>query len=98
MHKINFTCLFLLFTFANTILFAQHNRETILFNDGWKFHKGDVTNAEKPALTDADWRQVDLPHDWSIEGPYDQQWASATAYLPAGTLSSFIARQAEQPG
>lgn len=27
---------------------------------------------------------VMLPHDWSVEGPFDQKWASATAFLPAG--------------
>ncbi|MBD0278814.1 MAG: hypothetical protein ICV81_12760, partial [Flavisolibacter sp.] len=68
----------------STTLPAQQARLTILFNDGWKFHKGEVSNGDKPTLNDADWRQVNLPHDWSIEGPFDEQWASATAYLPAG--------------
>jgi beta-galactosidase len=27
---------------------------------------------------------VDLPHDWSIEGPYSAKNAAGTAYLPAG--------------
>jgi beta-galactosidase len=63
-------------------LFAQ--RQTILFNDGWRFYKGDVTNGYTATLNDANWRTVDLPHDWSIEGPFDEQWASATGYLPAG--------------
>lgn len=82
MKKINF--IFLTFIFINTTLYAQQTRQTILFNDGWKFYKGDVTNPDEPSLNDAKWRQVDLPHDWSIEGPYDEKWASATAYLPAG--------------
>jgi hypothetical protein len=67
-----------------TVLPAQQTRQTILFNDGWKFYKGDISNANQPAFNDAGWREVDLPHDWSIEGPFDEQWASATAYLPAG--------------
>jgi beta-galactosidase len=25
-----------------------------------------------------------LPHDWSIEGPFSDEWASATGYLPGG--------------
>ena len=54
------------------------------FNDGWKFYKGDVPNAEAPAFNDYDWRGVTLPHDWSIEGPFDPQWASATGFLPGG--------------
>lgn len=55
-----------------------------LFNDTWKFYKGDVAGGEKLAFDDKDWRIVDLPHDWSIEGPFSDQWASGTGYLPAG--------------
>jgi beta-galactosidase len=59
-------------------------RETRLFNENWKFFKGDQANAFLTTYNDNDWRSVDLPHDWSIEGPFDTKWASATAYLPAG--------------
>lgn len=55
-----------------------------MFNSNWKFHKGNIENADKADFNDDNWRQLDLPHDWSIEGPFDEQWASATAYLPAG--------------
>lgn len=55
-----------------------------MFNDNWKFYKGDVSNADQISFDDSGWRTVDLPHDWSIEGPFDEQWASSTAYLPAG--------------
>ena len=54
------------------------------FNDGWKFYKGDVPNAEAPAFNDYDWRGMTLPHDWSVEGPFDPKWASATGFLPGG--------------
>ncbi len=43
---------------------AQKN---ILFDDGWRFHRGDLLNAESVNFDDNDWRQIDLPHDWSIE-------------------------------
>lgn len=64
--------------------FAQQTRQTLLFNEGWTFHKGDVPNGEKPTVNTTDWKPVTLPHDWSIEGPFDEQWASATGYLPGG--------------
>jgi beta-galactosidase len=69
--------------------FAQPNssstgRETRLFNDNWKFFKGDQENAFQPIFNDKDWRSVELPHDWSVEGPFDAKWASATGYLPTG--------------
>jgi len=38
-----------------------------LFDDGWRFHRGDAAGAEQPAFDDAKWRTLDLPHDWSIE-------------------------------
>ena len=55
-----------------------------LFDDGWRFHLGDAAGADEPEFDDSEWREVDLPHDWSIELPFDPQLASATAYLPGG--------------
>ncbi|TXK44854.1 DUF4982 domain-containing protein [Pontibacter qinzhouensis] len=63
---------------------AQQVRKEVLFNDGWTFHKGDVANGETVDFDDNNWRKVDLPHDWSIEGPFSQEWASGTGYLPGG--------------
>jgi len=53
---------------------------------GWRFHKGDVPGAEKPEFDDANWRLLDLPHDWSIEGPFAQtnKTGGAGAWLPHG--------------
>ena len=63
---------------------AQSPRQTVLFTSDWKFNKGDVPGGESNALDDHGWRQVELPHDWSIEGPFSQQWASGTGFLPGG--------------
>jgi beta-galactosidase len=53
---------------------------------GWRFTTGDPAGAEAAGFDDKAWRTVDLPHDWSIEGPYDS--AAATTgrggYLPTG--------------
>ena len=59
-------------------------RQGSLFNGGWRFHLGDAPGADAPAFDDGGWRTVALPHDWSIEGPFDQKWASATGFLPGG--------------
>jgi len=59
-------------------------QQKILFNDQWKFHLGDVPQAFADTFDDRDWQQVTLPHDWSIAGPFQQRWASATGYLPGG--------------
>ncbi len=44
-------------------------RTKIKFNFGWKFIKGDIDRGEEINLDDSKWRDVTLPHDWSIEGP-----------------------------
>ena len=59
-------------------------RERQLFDNGWRFHLGDIAQGQSPALADKSWRQVDLPHDWSIEGPYSQKNASGSGFLPGG--------------
>ncbi|MEI7900156.1 MAG: glycoside hydrolase family 2 TIM barrel-domain containing protein [bacterium] len=48
---------------------AEGGRQTLSFDQGWRFHLGDVAGGEKPALDDAAWRAQDVPHDFSIEGP-----------------------------
>ncbi len=42
-------------------------RAHVRFDDGWRFHRGDALEAWQPAFADAQWRAVDLPHDWAIE-------------------------------
>lgn len=58
----------------------------LLADYGWRFYKGDQSSASQPGFDDRQWRDVDLPHDWSIEGPINQQAPAggAGAYLPTG--------------
>jgi beta-galactosidase len=39
------------------------------FDADWRFKFGDVSGADQSDFSDADWRKLDLPHDWMIEGP-----------------------------
>jgi beta-galactosidase len=61
-------------------------RQRLLMDYGWKFTKGDVAGAKMPSFDDSGWRSLDLPHDWSIEGPYDENAATGGrgGYLPTG--------------
>jgi beta-galactosidase len=59
-------------------------RNVMNFNFDWKFFKGDITNGQSPGLNDTGWRTLDLPHDWSIEGPFSKDYASGTGFLPGG--------------
>jgi beta-galactosidase len=56
------------------------------FDTNWRFLKSDCNGGQNPAFNDAAWRTLDLPHDWSIEGPFDQHNPSggAGAFLPDG--------------
>jgi len=54
------------------------------FDFDWKFIKADPAGAQAVEFDDSTWRNVNIPHDWSIEGPYSDQWASGTGYLPGG--------------
>lgn len=98
--------------------------ERLLFNDGWRFHRGDVpdgaelvsyealrpwivaTRADliaepahrpvrpadepagsrvtfvQPSFDDSAWAKVELPHDWAITGPFDQDLPGETGKLP----------------
>lgn len=40
------------------------------FDLGWRFLQGDVTNAERAVFAYDGWSKINLPHDWSILGPY----------------------------
>ncbi len=65
---------------------SQSSRQRLLMDYGWTFTTGDPAGAEQPGFDDSGWRSLDLPHDWSIEGPYDQN-APTTGrggYLPTG--------------
>jgi len=53
-------------------------------NDGWKFTLNDSVGYKTPALNDKKWKNVDLPHDWSIEGQLSPTLASCTGFLPGG--------------
>src|SRR5215207_7669949 len=48
-------------------------RVTTSFDAGWRFLKSDAAGAEKPDFDDAAWRALDVPHDWSIEGPFSKE-------------------------
>ena len=56
------------------------------FDFSWKFCKGDVPGAQQPDFVDGNWQDIDLPHDWSIEGPFDENAPAGGSggYLPTG--------------
>jgi len=60
--------------------------QKLLFDADWKFHLGDVPGAETDVFDKKNWRTLDLPHDWSIEGTLNEHHPTGNdgGYFPAG--------------
>ncbi|MGY6647512.1 glycoside hydrolase family 2 TIM barrel-domain containing protein [Wenyingzhuangia sp. IMCC45574] len=70
-----------LFAFSTTI--AQQREHD--FNFDWKFQLQKDTKISKTIpMNDAGWRDIRLPHDWSVEFSFDKKYDGATGYLPGG--------------
>lgn len=76
---------------AATFLPQAAAEERSLSQD-WRFQRGDTKGADVAAYDDGAWRQVSVPHDWSIEDkpdgspPFDRDAVSGqdSGYLPGG--------------
>ncbi len=76
---------------------ADSPREHLSLDANWKFHLGDdwpgALHLDKagasggPAaekFNDQSWRTLDLPHDWAIELPFDQNADTSHGFKPVG--------------
>jgi beta-galactosidase len=58
------------------------------FDAGWRFSQSDnnTNSASQVQFDDSGWREVNLPHDWSIAGPFckTNPAGGAGAFLPTG--------------
>lgn len=64
------------------------------FNEGWKFIRDSINGAEDPSFNDSGWRNVDLPHDWSIEDlpgpPSEDQIGPFSKKSPGGFAMGYF--------
>jgi len=58
--------------------YAQQTRSVADFDSNWRFHLGDVPNGQDATTGDKDWRRLSVPHDWSIEGQFDEHSPATT--------------------
>lgn len=65
---------FLFMGLLKSSAYAQHTavlqrspREKILFDFNWRFHLGGAQGAQRFDFDVSQWRNINLPHDWSIE-------------------------------
>ena len=85
LSSFSFALITLLSLFLTTNHSSARNRES--FDAGWAFSLGDSEGVEAPDFDDSRWRQLDLPHDWSVEGHFEPD---APAGAPGGYLSAGI--------
>ena len=76
-----------LFLWGMTVQAGAHDgARKQLFDFDWKFTLGDPAEASSASFDDSDWRTLDLPHDWSVEGTIspDAPMGNDGGYFPAG--------------
>ncbi|MGN1232354.1 MAG: sugar-binding domain-containing protein, partial [Candidatus Cryptobacteroides sp.] len=71
---------FAAFPLRAQITFGQPEK----INEGWKFALNPGEDCSPVDYDDSGWRTLDLPHDWSVEFPISNKYASCTGYLPGG--------------
>jgi len=96
---------FVLLLLSSNIIFAQQARTIANFDKDWHFHLGNVPDAKQTAFNDANWRVLNLPHDWSIEGKFSKDnpatpeggalpggigWYRKTFIEPASTKNKLV--------
>ena len=63
---------------------AADARVTQDFDANWLFSKGDFASAMMRSFDDSVWRQVNVPHDWSSDGPFSVEYGSGNGFAPGG--------------
>ncbi|RYF85964.1 MAG: DUF4982 domain-containing protein [Chitinophagaceae bacterium] len=77
---------FIVVFFSISLLAAAQHRSRMSFNKDWKFKLDSTQSYSNPTVNDNDWRSLNLPHDWSIEGVFDKANPAGTGggALPGG--------------
>lgn len=62
-------------------------RERTPLTSDWKFLLSETVDASAPDFDDSEWRTLDIPHDWSIEGEFSKENPATPGggALPGGT-------------
>lgn len=71
-YSLKSTLIILFLLTVTSTSFAQNRTEQLL-TDGWKFFKGKNEASFAKDFNDRAWRNVTVPHDWAIEGPFDKE-------------------------
>ena len=52
------------------------NKTKTLFDFDWRFALNEQPGAERPEFNDSQWRLLNVPHDFSIEHPFDSSYST----------------------
>ncbi len=79
---VSLLCIFTMVSIVNLPIYAAEEDHILLqdsgveresdFNDGWKFSLSDNATYSQSGFDDSSWRDLSLPHDWSIELDFNQ--------------------------
>ena len=64
--------------------YGTESDRSVDFNRNWKFNLGDANGANAEKYNDSAWRQLDLPHDYSIEQEFTASGEAESGYLLGG--------------
>ena len=91
---LSFLLIMITICISDALMAQESPRSRESFNLGWKFVKyfnafneqistdKEPGNLQLPAVNDNNWRSLDLPHDWAIEGPFNDTLENNTGLLP----------------
>ncbi len=82
MKKVILVCLSLIW--AANLLAQKEVRLKENFDFDWKFSLSDNTQYAEETYNDANWEEIQLPHDWSIKLNFDKKMGGSAAHLPGG--------------
>lgn len=89
----------LILLFFLSISMFSETRKTQKINEGWKFILADGEQFSKKDFDDSNWKELNLPHDWSIQQP-NKRYSGRNAFLPGGIgwyrKKIFIDKKAQQ--
>jgi beta-galactosidase len=67
-----FLFLAIIFTSCQKDYKNDNQRLTVPLEKEWYFSNSDIEGGEQPGLNDNNWETVQVPHDWAIKGPFDE--------------------------
>lgn len=69
---------------AASVMATTPIRNVLDFDNAWRFSRGDFASAMAPGYNDSAWQPVNIPHDWSSEGPFSGEYGSGNGFAPGG--------------